>query len=91
MRALLFDRITLIWFLLIAATALSWEFGHGLGFGDRYHYATVAVIVIAFIKVRYVFLDFMELRTAPLPLRLMLEAWAIGVGGAIIFLYWPGG
>lgn len=90
MRALLFDRITLIWFLLIAATALSWEFGHGLGFGDRYHYATVAVIVIAFIKVRYVFLDFMELRTAPLPLRLMLEAWAIGVGGAIIFLYWPG-
>ena len=80
----------LIWFLLIAATALSWEFGHGLGFGDRYHYATVAVIVIAFIKVRYVFLDFMELRTAPLPLRLMLEAWAIGVGGAIIFLYWPG-
>ena len=90
MRALLFDRITLIWFLLIAATALSWEFGHGLGFGDRYHYATVAVIVIAFIKVRYVFLDFMELRTAPLPLRLMLEAWAIGVGGTIIFLYWPG-
>ena len=90
MRALLFDRITLIWFLLIAATALSWEFGHGLGFGDRYHYATVAVIVIAFIKVRYVFLDFMELRAAPLPLRLMLEAWAIGVGGAIIFLYWPG-
>lgn len=90
MRALLFDRITLIWFLLIAATALSWEFGHGLGFGDRYHYATVAVIVIAFIKVRYVFLDFMELRTAPLPLRLMLEAWVIGVGGAIIFLYWPG-
>ena len=90
MRALLFDRITLIWFLLIAATALSWEFGHGLGFGDRYHYATVVVIVIAFIKVRYVFLDFMELRTALLPLRLMLEAWAIGVGGAIIFLYWPG-
>ena len=91
MRALLFDRITLIWFLLIAATALSWEFGHGLGFGDRYRHATVAVIVIAFIKVRYVFLDFMELRAAPLPLRLMLEAWAIGVGGAIIFLYWPGG
>ena len=25
-----------------------------------------------------------------LPLRLMLEAWAIGVGGTIIFLYWPG-
>lgn len=91
MRGLLLDRITGIWFLLIAATALSWEFGHGFGFGDNHRQATVAVIVIAFIKVRYVVLDFMEVRTAPLPLRLILEAWALVVCATLVVLYLPAG
>lgn len=76
--------------MLILATALSWEFGHGFGFGTHFNYATVAVLLIAFIKVRFVFLDFMELRTAPLPLRLIFEAWIVVVCGTLIFLYWPG-
>ncbi|MGH8595932.1 MAG: cytochrome C oxidase subunit IV family protein [Gammaproteobacteria bacterium] len=83
-------KITPIWLLLILATWLSWEFGHGLGFGSRYDFATIAVMVIAFIKVRFVFLDFMEIRTAPQPLRLAFEAWTIVVCGAIIGLYWSG-
>jgi Prokaryotic Cytochrome C oxidase subunit IV len=90
MSVLLNHRISVLWLVLILATALSWEFGHGLGFGDHTHYGTVAVILIAFVKVRYVFLDFMELRTAPVALRLIFEAWAVLVGGAIIMLYWPG-
>ena len=90
MRGLVLDRITGIWFLLIAATALSWEFGHGFGFGDNHRHATVAVIVIAFIKVRYVVLDFMEVRTAPLPLRLILEAWALVVCATLVVLYLSG-
>lgn len=90
MRSILSHKVTPIWILLILATALSWEFGHGLGFGSYHHYATVTVVLIAFIKVRFVFLDFMELRTAPLPLRLAFEAWTVLVGGAIIVLYWSG-
>jgi hypothetical protein len=37
-----------------------------------------------------VFLDFMELRHAPLPLRLAFEGWALVVGGTIIGCYLSG-
>ncbi len=90
MAALLRLRIHLVWLLLVFATGLSWQFGHGLGFGDRYHYATAAVLVIAFVKIRFVFLDFMELRHAPLPLRLIFEVWAVGACATLIGLYWMG-
>lgn len=83
-------RTTWVWALLILATVLSWELGHGLGFGNHHERATVAVVLIAYLKVRLVFLDFMELRTAPLPLRLGVEVWAALVCGAVIALYWPG-
>ena len=59
------SKITYVWLALIIATALSWQFGHGMGFGDKYHYGTLAVLVITFIKVRFVYVDFMELGTAP--------------------------
>jgi len=48
------------------------------------------VVLIAYLKVRLVFLDFMELRAAPLALRLSVEAWAALVCGAVIALYWSG-
>jgi len=82
--------ISWIWVALIFATGLSWQFGHGLGFGDQYHYAAVAILIITFVKVRYVFLDFMELRAAPTALRLAFEAWAVIVCALLIFLYWSG-
>ena len=90
MESVLQQRVTLIWILLILATGLSWEFGHGFGFGERYHYATIAIFLITLIKIRFVFLDFMELRTAPTVLRVAFEAWSVLVCGTIIFLYWSG-
>ena len=48
------------------------------------------MVLIAYLKVRLVFLDFMELRAAPLALRLSVEAWAALVCGAVIALYWSG-
>jgi hypothetical protein len=83
-------KITIVWLLLILATGLSWEFGHGFGFGDRLHYGTIAVFVITFIKVRFVYLDFMELKTAPLALRTVVEAWALIMCITFIALYWMG-
>lgn len=90
MRPLILQKITLVWIGLVLATGLSWQFGHGFGFGDNIPYGTVAVIVISFIKVRFIMLDFMEVRTAPLALRVALETWCVLVCATLIFLYWSG-
>jgi hypothetical protein len=90
MKSLILQKITFVWLGLVLATGLSWQFGHGFGFGDNVRYATVAVIVISFLKVRFIMLDFMEVRTAPLPLRILLECWLVVVCGALIGLYWSG-
>ena len=84
-------RITWLWALLVFATALSWEFGHGFGVGGDPRQAATLVLAIAFLKARVVFLDFMELRHAPRGLRLAVEAWALGVGGTLVGLCWLGG
>ena len=90
MTASLQSRITGIWVGLIVATGLSWQFGHGFGFGEKIHYATVAILMITFVKIRFVFLDFMELRTAPWPLRMAFEVWAVSLCVTLIGLYWLG-
>ncbi|OBI11860.1 cytochrome C oxidase subunit IV family protein [Mycobacterium sp. E2497] len=72
--ALLRARSTLVWLVLVMVTILSWALGadHGVG-------STVAVVVLglAVVKVRFVGLDFMELRNAPLILRAPFEAYCI--------------
>jgi hypothetical protein len=87
MRPLLFSRITLVWLGLILATALSWEMGHGMGFRDA-RLAGAAIIVVAFVKVRYVILDFMELRHAPVLMRAVAEVWAAAVCAVLVGLFW---
>ena len=89
MVALLRTRITAIWFLLVAATALSWEMGHGVGFDDVRH-AGVAIIAVAFIKVRFVILDFMEIRNAPLFMRIIAEVWVVVICTTLIVMYLQG-
>ena len=84
------SRVTGIWVGLIVATGLSWQFGHGFGFGEKFHYATAAILIVTFIKIRFVFLDFMELRTAPRPLRMAFEVWAVSICVILIGLYWLG-
>ena len=83
-------RITLVWSGLILATGLSWQFGHGFGFGEKVHLATAAILIVTFLKIRFVFLDFMELRRAPFPLRLAFEIWAVLACVLLIGLYWHG-
>ncbi len=85
--ALFRTRITAVWCLLILATIASWEFGHGVGFTDLRH-AGLAVIVVSFVKVRFVVLDFMELRHAPPAMRWAVEAWAVIVCAGLCGLYW---
>jgi len=80
------SRTTLIWLLLIVATGASWAMGHGAGF-HSVRDASIAVIVVAFIKVRFVILDFMEVRQAPVPMRIAGELWVVVVCAALIILY----
>lgn len=72
--ALFRARSTYVWLALVVVTVVSWAVGaeHGIG-------STVAVIVLALalVKVRFVGLDFMELRTAPQMLRGVFEAYCV--------------
>lgn len=88
-RALLRHPATAVWLLLVFATGLSWWFGtdHG-GHADQHPLRTTAgLLLIAFIKVRFVILHFMEVRTAPLLIRLIGETWVIAVCAAILGVY----
>jgi hypothetical protein len=86
MRPLLKNRITIVWMGLLAATALSLMFGHGLWFSEP-RQAGVAILIIAFIKVRLVILDFMEVRHAPRYLRRAAHAWIVTACAVLIALF----
>jgi len=46
--------------------------------------STIKVMVVAFVKVRFVGLEFMELRSAPLILRAKFEIWLVVICVAIL-------
>jgi heme/copper-type cytochrome/quinol oxidase subunit 4 len=83
---LLRGRITAVWGVLIALTLLSWWMGTDHGVGDA-QTASVLVLLVAFLKVRFVGLYFMELRSAPLPLRALFEGWCTVVAATVIAMY----
>jgi hypothetical protein len=90
-RALLRSSTTVVWVALVAATCVSWWLGASGGVAADPHVgASVAVLVVAFVKVRLVGIHFMELGRAPLALRAAFEAYVILVGGALVVLYLVG-
>ena len=78
-------RGTVVWAALMAATLVSWVLGTAAR-GDV-QAATAAALAIAFLKVRYVGLDFMEVRGAAAPLRAAFEGWVLVVGVVVVGLY----
>jgi len=86
----LFKRPGLVvWLVLMLATVITtWVLSKDIVAART---GTVAIIAIAFYKVRLVLLHFMELRHAPLPLRLFFEGWILVVAAAIIGMYLSGG
>ena len=86
MKDLWVSRTTLIWGLLVVATLLSWQLGHGAGF-DTARSAGVAILVVTFIKVRLVMLEFMELRDAPRWMRWVSQAWMAGIAMVLVGLF----
>jgi caa(3)-type oxidase subunit IV len=79
------ERVTWVWLALVVLTCVTtW------GLSTDVFLPVVAVVgnfVIAAVKVRYVMLDFMELRDAPIPVRVAFEAWPVAVA-AIILGFW---
>jgi hypothetical protein len=76
--------LTVIWALLLGATLFSVESAGGLFPKAPAKAVAVVVIVMAFIKVRFVGLEFMELRHAPRLARLAFEAWVAILSMTII-------
>jgi hypothetical protein len=86
LRGLLRGPFMVVWFVLIAATLLLWYLGaeHGL---HNARLTTILILIVAFIKWRLVGLYFMELRDAPIPLRLIFEAHCLIACSAVLGVY----
>ena len=80
MSTLIRSQATAVWALLMAATIVSYVLGEDHALGLSHEAASVTIIVIAVIKVRFVVRHFMEMKHAPLPLKLAFEAW----GGLVL-------
>ena len=77
---------TIVWVVLLAFTALSLIFSEWCQSqcGDV-GLTLLAVVVLACVKIRIIMTYFMELKTAPMPLRLAMDAWVLLVGAMVYF------
>ena len=81
--------ITYVWVILSAIAVVSWFLGPARVAGAVVASVpiTVAVLAMAFIKARLIIGYFMEVRTAPVWLRLATDAWLIVLWGTILAIY----
>jgi heme/copper-type cytochrome/quinol oxidase subunit 4 len=86
---LLRSRITLIWLVLIGATLASLLVGTD-NIVTAAKAASVLVIAIAFVKVRFVGRYFMELRDAPTPLLAVFEGYCAVVCAILVVMFLVG-
>lgn len=79
------ERVTLVWVALMLATGVTtWVLSKDALSPEV---AVVATFGIAALKVRYVMLDFMGLRHAPTPARVVFELWIAAVT-VMILAFW---
>lgn len=80
-------RTWVVWLGLVGLTVVSWQVSTH---GPNAQVATTLVMAVAFVKIRFIGSYFMDLRCAPLPLKLIFDAYCVAVGGAVIGLYLAG-
>jgi Prokaryotic Cytochrome C oxidase subunit IV len=80
------SAVTPVWVLLMVATAASCSLAahHGIGI---HKVVTVAVLLVAFVKVALIGLYFMELRHAPPLLRHIFHGWYLAVCTVVVVIY----
>jgi hypothetical protein len=78
---LLRTRTSAIWLVLMAATLLSWSLGTdpSRGLSHGHSLAALSILVIAFVKIRFIGRYFMDLRDAPPALRAVFEIYCAAV------------
>jgi heme/copper-type cytochrome/quinol oxidase subunit 4 len=84
-----FNSITIVWGLLFIGTTISWFIAPEEDYLSPL-LPGIAIILIAFLKVRLILLYFMDLRVAPQPWRGLFEAWMISACALILTLYTMG-
>ncbi len=83
--SLLRERATRVWLGLIVLTVLTtWVLSKDLASPAA---AVTGTFLIAAVKVRFVMLDFMELRDAPVAARVVFQGWIVVVT-ALILGFW---
>ncbi|WP_445187819.1 cytochrome C oxidase subunit IV family protein [Pseudonocardia sp. Cha107L01] len=85
MVALLRRPVSVVWIVLMVLTCISTWCLSKDAFSPLV--ATVGIFLIAAFKVCLVVLHFMELRHAPIPVRLAFEAWIVVATGVILGFY----
>jgi heme/copper-type cytochrome/quinol oxidase subunit 4 len=82
LMSVLRQRVTMVWLGLVLLTCVTtWGLSKDL-FSPAV--AVAGTFAIAAVKVSYVILDFMELRTAPIPVRAAFQAWPVLVAATIL-------
>jgi len=79
-------KATAVWLALIGATAVAALLGTEGG-TTSHRAASIGILAVAFTKVRLVGLYFMELRDAPVALRLIFEGYCAVVFVTVLGLY----
>jgi len=86
-------RLMVVWLVLSAMTfAYVWldDSTDDDGILRASTMVTVSAIVIALVKVRIIFREFMEVRHAPVFLRRLTDAWVVIIGVCLIGSYFIG-
>lgn len=93
MRALVKNRLMLVWVALSAIT-VGYLFLDRSAEEDGVSHASVVVtinaIVLALVKVRVIMREFMEVRHAPDWLRRLTDGWVLLVGAVLLAAYFAG-
>jgi heme/copper-type cytochrome/quinol oxidase subunit 4 len=86
LASLIRTRISAVWFVLIAATLLSFALGTGHGISSH-QIASVVIMAVAFTKVFLVGMYFMELRDAPNVLRGIFTGYCLLVFSVVTGMF----
>lgn len=78
-------RLLFWWAILVAATILSVETRGASGKSAKA--VAIAVLLIAFAKAWIVILQFMDVHSGPLALKMALGAWVVAVCGGLIGIW----
>lgn len=86
-------RLLIVWVILSSMTLVYVWLDHSVDQGGTLKASTVvtvSVIVIALIKVRIIFREFMEVRHAPTLLRRLTDGWVVLIGVCLLTSYFVG-